>query len=106
MGSCPTDATHEGRSRRVVFANLPLCQRPNVCQQLSRHFWPGGNIQILRAWVTINILRLGWFAVKVLKAAPIVEHINEVNSLGRLFRGRVQTKRCGWERKSLYSPAR
>jgi hypothetical protein len=30
LGSCPTDATHEGRSRRAV-RNLPLCQRPNAC---------------------------------------------------------------------------
>jgi len=44
-------------------------------------FWPGGTIQILRASLTINILRLGWITVKVLEAAPIVEHINEVNSL-------------------------
>jgi hypothetical protein len=30
LGSYPTDATREGRSRRAV-RNLPLCQRPNVC---------------------------------------------------------------------------
>ena len=46
----------------------------------------------------MHVFRLGSFAVKVLEAAPIAEHINEVNSLGRLFREWVQAMRCGWER--------
>jgi hypothetical protein len=34
LGSCPTDATREGRCRRAVL-NSPLCQHPNVC--VSNH---------------------------------------------------------------------
>jgi len=29
LGSCPTDATPEGRSQRAI-RNVPLCWRPNV----------------------------------------------------------------------------
>jgi hypothetical protein len=45
LGSCPTDATREGRRRRVVlkFAAMPTLER--LRQQSSRPFWPGGSIQ-------------------------------------------------------------
>jgi hypothetical protein len=70
----------------VLFAYLPLCQHPNVCVSNHRGIlarWYHTNPPCL---ITTDILRLGWIAVKVLEAAPIVERINEVNSLGRLFR--------------------
>lgn len=40
LGSCPTDVTRDGRSRRAI-RNLPLCWRPNVsesnhCGSLTR----------------------------------------------------------------------
>ena len=56
---------------------------------------------------TVDIFRLGSFAVKVLEAAPIVEHINEVNSLGRLFRrGGCRLCVADGNAKACYSPAR
>ena len=71
----------------VPFANLPLCQRPNVC--VSNHRGISGPVVPCKSSVPDlqqDILRLGLVTVKVLEAAPNVEHTNEVNSLGRLFR--------------------
>ena len=48
LGSCLTDATREGRSRRAV-RDLPLCQRPNVCDSNLRGIltrWYHANLRV------------------------------------------------------------
>jgi hypothetical protein len=71
LGSCPTDATREA-APGVPFANLPLCQRPNVCDSnrggiLARWFHI-----FLRAWVTNRIFGLRRIVVKDVRTTRLV----------------------------------
>jgi len=70
LGSCLTDATREGRSRRAVV-NLPLRLRPNVSPAIIAAFLTRWYHTNLRASLRINKLKLGWLlrAVKVAERA-------------------------------------